>query len=235
LESLWTNTDFPFQLIICDDASNAETQEYIFDLVRAGKVSTALFNTGHNMGIGIAFNRGAAIARGKWLFKLDADLIYEPQWLSQAIDLLSNQVIGCLGLFKYWHEPCHFDHELIVDQGTYFEVQDFVGSAIGMRREVYDQFGPWSEQGHAFAEDVLYKRAVQVGGLCMALPKEDLVENFGFGANRSALIRKADWVGGNHEYNIPNTEPSLFGPGIESQVREENRENLDLLAVERCL
>jgi len=33
LESLWANTHYPFQLIVVDDASDAETQGYIFGLV----------------------------------------------------------------------------------------------------------------------------------------------------------------------------------------------------------
>ncbi len=214
LESLWAATSYPYELIVCDDASDAETQAYIFSLVQQKRVSTALFNTGHNMGIGIAVNRGFQIARGDYLFKLDADLEYKEGWLYHIVSLLDKHpLIGCLGLFKYWHEPCHFDNELIQTHEDYHEVVDFVGSALCMRRAIYTEFGPWRENERHFSEDVSFKKAVQAGGYQMALPLEDVAVNFGFGEQHSSLIKEIDWEGGKHTYNIPSLQPLLFGEG----------------------
>ena len=228
LESLWaTPAGSSYELIICDDGSDEATQAYIFELVKAKKVSAALFNVHHNMGIGIAVNRGFQIARGSFLFKLDADLEYKSGWLREALWLLeANYRIGCLGLFKYWHEPCHFDKRLIQTLSAsvggethgYHEVEDFVGSAVCMRREVYEKFGPWrevapGEVGH-FSEDIVFKKAVQAGGFCMALPLDDLVTNVGFGEQHSSLIKVIDWSGkGQHQYNWPDPRPLVFEGG----------------------
>lgn len=46
----------------------------------------------------------------------------------------------------------------------------------------------------------------------MALPKDDLAVNFGFGEQHSSLIRDIDWKEGHHVYNIPDPEPLLLGP-----------------------
>ena len=171
LKSLWANTRYPYELIILDDGSSQrEVQEYIFELVRKKKVSTVLMNTDHNMGIGIGVNRGFQIARGDYLWKLDADLEYKPGWLGHCVELLEKYPqIGCMGLFKYWHEPCMFDNELIKKHPEYLEVIDFVGSAIGMRREVYDEIGPWHEEFHSFGEDKQFKLATIEAGYQLSL------------------------------------------------------------------
>ena len=213
LETLWANTKYPYELIVLDDGSSERAvQEYIFQLARAKKVSTILMNTDHNMGIGIAVNRGFQIARGDYLFKLDADLDYKPGWLEHCVQLLEKHpLIGCMGLFKYWHRPCNFPDELIQTHEDYHEVIDFVGSAIGMRREVYDEFGLWYELQHSFGEDKQFKVAVGDGGFQMALPLEDVAVNFGFGEQHSSLIKEIDWEGHKHTYNVPTTTPLLFG------------------------
>lgn len=216
LATLWSMTTQPYQLIIMDDASDRVTQQYVASLVIAGTVSSALLNAGHNMGIGIAMNRAMQISRGDIVCKLDSDLEYQPNWLEQVEALLQcHEEIGCLGLFKYMYDPCHFDKMLIADRGDYYEVEDFVGSAICMRREVYDLCGPWIEQCGSFSEDVEFKKAVQRAGYVLALTKEDLVYNFGFGEQHSSLIKEIDWKEGKHVYHVPDSSPRLF-------VRKEN-------------
>ncbi len=74
LRSMQLNTRYPHQIIVMDDASDAETTQWLFELARAQKVSHVLFNVGHNQGIGVAMNRGFAISRGDIVMKLDADL-----------------------------------------------------------------------------------------------------------------------------------------------------------------
>jgi len=212
LKTLQANTRYPYELIIMDDGSNRFTQEYLFKIVRAHAAATVLFNTDRNLGIGIAVNRGFQIARGDYLFKLDADLMYEPGWLTEAVRLLEQHgEIGCLGLFKYWHKPRIFSENIINTFPDYYEVVDFVGSAIGMRREIYDEYGPWHEKTHTFGEDKQFKMKVQAGGFHLALPIDDLALNVGFGEHLTSLIKVIDWKHGKHVYNAPYKEPLVFG------------------------
>lgn len=206
------NTTCPYQLIVADDGSDEATQGLLFWGLRRGLISTLLLNSGHNMGIGLQVNRGMECARGNILAKLDADLDYKPGWLETAVGLLQkHERIGCLGLFKYWHKPCHFDEEKIADRGDHWEVTDFVGSAVLFRRDVWELFGPWVDVNRCFAEDVDFKQRVQRSGHYLALPKDDLAVNFGFGEQHSSLIKKIDWKEGHHEYNIPDPMPLLLG------------------------
>ena len=212
LETMFANTRYPYELLILDDGSNDFTQEYLFRLVKEHAASTVLFNTDRNLGIGIAVNRGFQIARGDYLFKLDADLLYEPGWLVEAVRLLQQyKTIGCLGLFKYWHKPRIFSENIVQKHSDYYEVVDFVGSAIGMRREIYEQFGPWFETSHTFGEDKQFKLAVQAAGFHLALPLADLAENVGFGEYKTSLIKEVRMDTGEHVYHIPVKEPLIFG------------------------
>ena len=210
LRSLQLNTRYPHQIIVMDDASDEATQTYLFAMMRAQKVSHVLFNTGHNQGIGTAMNRGLAIAKGDILMKLDADLAYKSGWLTEVVHLLdTHQQIGCLGLFKYYHEPCLFANELIKTHDDYYEVIDFVGSAVCFRRQVLKELGPWTET-RRFAEDVDFKQRAIAAGYQMALPLEDIAVNFGFGLQHTSLVQKFD-KDGKPVYHYPDSAPLLFG------------------------
>ena len=212
LETLFVNTRYPYELIILDDGSNDVTQEYLFSVVKEHAAATVLFNTDRNLGIGIAVNRGFEIARGDYLFKLDADLLYKPGWLTECVRLLETyKKIGCLGLFKYWHKPRIFSENIVNTYSDYYETVDFVASAIGMRREIYEQFGHWHETEHSFGEDKQFKMAVQAGGFHLALPIDDLAENVGFGEHLTSLIKVIDWKDGKHVYHRPYKVPLIFG------------------------
>ena len=210
LASLHANTKYPHQIIVMDDASDEETQQWLFAMMRAQKISHVLFNTGHNQGIGVAMNRGLSIAKGDILMKLDADLEYNPGWLTEVVRLLdTHPQIGCLGLFKYYHEPCLFANELIAPHEDYYEVIDFVGSAVCFRRNLLEELGPWTET-RRFAEDVDFKQRAIAAGYQMALPLKDIAVNFGFGLQHTSLVQKYDEEG-KPVHHRPDSTPLLFG------------------------
>jgi len=192
-----------------DDASDEETQQWLFAMMRAQKISQVVFNTGHNQGIGVAMNRGLSISKGDIVMKLDADLEYKSGWLTEVVRLLdTHPKIGCVGLFKYWHEPCHFDRELIKTHADYHEVIDFVGSAVCFRKTLLEELGPWREDSR-FSEDKKFKEAAIAAGYQMALPLEDVADNFGFGEQHTTLI--ARYENGRPVWEYPDATPLLFG------------------------
>jgi len=209
LRSLQLNTRYPHQIIVMDDASDEETQQWLFAMMRAQKISQVVFNAGHNQGIGVAMNRGFAIARGDIVMKLDADLLYKPGWLTEVARLLdTHQQIGCVGLFKYYHEPCLFANELIKTHDDYYEVIDFVGSAVCFRTQLLQELGPWREDKR-FSEDKHFKEAAIAAGYQMALPLKDVAVNFGFGEQHTTLI--AGYENGKPVWEYPDATPLLFG------------------------
>lgn len=214
IQSLFKNTTAPYELIVCDDASDKETRDYIYGLVDAGMVSTAMFNTHHNRGIGVAVNRAFRAASGQYLLKLDADLEYNPGWLEEVEKILDHPEVGACGLFAYWHEPCHFDKMLKATTPDYHHVVDFVGSATCLTQKTYESRGPWLEtRARCFSEDMEYKDGLVAAGYRLVLPLQDLASNFGFGEQHTSLIKKIDWEHGKHEYNIPTYAPVVFIQG----------------------
>ncbi len=209
LRSLQLNTRYPHQIIVMDDASDEETQQWLFAMMRAEKISHVCFNSGHNQGIGVQMNRGIALARGGILLKLDADLSYHSGWLTEVVRLLdTHQQIGCVGLFKYWHGTCKFPEELVETHPDYHEVIDFVGSAVCFRKALLAEIGPWREDKR-FSEDKHFKEAAIAAGYQMALPLEDVAVNFGFGEQHTTLI--AGYENGKPIFERPDSTPLLFG------------------------
>lgn len=221
LESLWENTTIPYELIITDDGSTDGSREYLFELLRDKKVSAVYYNNGKNMGVGRMINVGFDLASGDLLMKADADLIYKPKWGEEVQEIMKNQKVGCLGLFKYWHDPV--DHNKmnpklrIEGEGLenekikvrhFFEVDDFVSSAFITPKKLYKRYGI-EQFSDAFAEDVGYKNILKKGGYKLALTEEDYAENIGFGLDRSTLFTE-DSTSENIKVVKVHKEPLIF-------------------------
>ena len=187
LESLWANTTSPYELIIVDDGSDKETQDYVYKLVENKRISSAIFNCGKNMGIGTGINRGFNLAQGRYLVKADADILYKPRWLEEMLSIISYKKAGCVGGFKYYHDPVQFDKMLLEEKKYAYKVKDFVSSVFLTTRYLYNKMGIESFSD-AFAEDVGFKTKLRKRGYDLYLTKEDLLENFGFGLERSTLF-----------------------------------------------
>ena len=201
IASLKKNTEYPYELIVVDDGSMApENVEFLMRLYEAKELSTLILNAGKNQGVGASINRGFHAAHGKWLFKLDSDLEYKPQWLEKAVAILETfPEIGVLGLFRYWHEPCDWRKMLIRREerdGLMIQVaKDFVGSTMGFNRDTFESFGDFIEGSSSFGEDYMYKMEIKKTGKWLVLPEEDLVENYGFGEPYTSMIYKRKQVG----------------------------------------
>jgi len=213
IASLKRNTEYPHELIVVDDGSmDPANVEFLMRLYGAKELSTLVLNAGRNQGVGASINRGFHAAHGKWLFKLDSDLEYRPQWLEKAVAILETfPEIGVLGLFRYWHDPCDWRKMLIRREerdGLVVQVaEDQVGSTMAMSRETYESHGDFIEGSYAFGADYEYKMALKRGGRWIALPDEDLVENFGFGLTTTSLRWKGEPV-------TVSKVPLIFGKGI---------------------
>jgi len=209
----------PLEIIVHDDGTSDPTQRaYLHHLVNQGRISTLIENPpGHNQGQGIALNRMFNMAKGDPIIKLDHDLIFREGWLRHSVDVLKANAeewhngfprIGCLGLFKYEYEPVRFSDMLIADRGDFYEVEDFVGSAMVITRASWEQFGPFGEHSEAFAEDAVFKQNVTASNdWCCALTKDDLCRNQGFGVGPSTLVINED-----HDLQPFKREPKIIYP-----------------------
>ena len=189
--SLVRAADEPFELIVHDDGSkDAIDMRVALDWLQYVVGATVIRNApGWNQGQGVALNRMFAMATGDPIYKLDQDLLYKPGWLSTSRRILENPKVGLLGLFHYHHEPCDSRHTLIEDHGDWSSRTHILGSAFGVSRECWEWLKPFHEHSEAFAEDWMFQQQVTAShDFCCALPKDDLVENFGFGIGPSTVV-----------------------------------------------
>jgi len=232
VQSLKQATFYPHELIIHDDGDD-ETWFFLQNMKWARELSTLIVNTGMNMGVGEALHRCWSCAKGKYLVKLDADLLYHRGWLENGVRLLEKyDDIGALGFFAYTHPHPDFpitrnrkdsskDTTLIEVRCNVVEkdehtiegipeveiVHDFVSSAMLIRREHYEHYG--LERGSkAFAEDVMLKRAMQADGLLMAITPIDWIQNIGFG--EKSVVVQVDKATGEVKATKIAQEPLLF-------------------------
>lgn len=198
----------PVEVIVHDDGSHAPARERLVELMDEGLVSTLILNPiGHNQGQGVALNRMFRSASGDIIFKLDQDLVFKPGWLSTVRQILRDDRVGLLGLFRYLHDPVdarktQLALPVALRPGTMArtaQLHDFhthiCGSGFAMPREVWETLGPFEEHSDAFAEDWRMQRNVyESEPWDCALPLTDLVDNIGFGIGPSTIALAGDRV-----------------------------------------
>lgn len=216
IESARENAGYPCEIIVNDDGStNGDCYDLLNTLLGHRLISKLIFNpAGNNQGVGESIRVAFGAASGDVLVKADQDLIFAPDWLKKAVDILFNIVeidgelkrIGMLGLFHYQDKTDERFRTIRQHQG-WQEVTDFVGSGFVIARDIYDQVGPIPTHSDAFAEDVELKLRLQAAGYLLALPNDDLVANRGFGIGPSTVCEREgpDGVAKIHH------SPILFG------------------------
>lgn len=86
LDSLWLNTDSPFDLLVFDNASCAEVSEYLSQQHRQGRIQYLILSD-KNIGKGGAWNFIFGAAPGEYIAYADSDIYFYPGWLSAQMAL----------------------------------------------------------------------------------------------------------------------------------------------------
>jgi glycosyltransferase involved in cell wall biosynthesis len=111
LDSVYSQTYSPFELIIVDDLSTdysfSIAKEYVQKLqaIRP-EINTTFLQNKSNLGPGASRNRGIKEARGDYLLCLDADDEYKPQLLHK-IKHLALRASADVVVFAYRKSPCN--------------------------------------------------------------------------------------------------------------------------------
>jgi glycosyltransferase involved in cell wall biosynthesis len=87
LSSLWENTPQPYDLLVFDNGSCQEAQDYLLEQHRAGRIQY-LFLSEKNLGKGGAWNIILSGAPGEILAYADSDVLFLPGWLEASLQLL---------------------------------------------------------------------------------------------------------------------------------------------------
>lgn len=176
LESLHATLDFPCEIIINDDSST--NIGFLQHFLVSGKASKLVLSHGDNRGVGRSFQNCLGVAEGEYIFKIDTDIIFKKNWLSTCVNILENNPdVGSISPFNYKHyNPEEKRFNILEERADCFIVDDFVSSVYGFRN-VPDQY-PLFMPDDGFHQEL--------GKL--AITKEDLVSNQGFGLGKSVYV-----------------------------------------------
>jgi GT2 family glycosyltransferase/tetratricopeptide (TPR) repeat protein len=100
IESVFTHTKAPFELIIVDNGSTDSTLEYIYSLdrLKSSCLRIKVISNTENMGFAKGCNQGLEVARGEFLLLLNNDVVVTSGWLSRLLrvadDRTQIQMVG---------------------------------------------------------------------------------------------------------------------------------------------
>lgn len=176
LDSVRSNTDEPYELIVVDNASTDGTVAY---LQEQGDIR--LIANADNRGFPAAVNQGIEAAQGEQILLLNGDVLVTTGWLRRQLEALAEDPsIGLVGpatncTAGVQRVDCGYDHLCELEDfawnwaksraGQRIETQQLTGFCLLLRRQAAETIGPFDERfGLGLYEDVDYSlRAIQAG------------------------------------------------------------------------
>lgn len=151
IASVRRQTFSAFEIIVVDDGS---TEASVRDAIAAAAGSDLREVRSENRGLSAARNLGIAHARGEYISCLDADDLFEPEWLSDAVACLDRNPdaafvshwLQAFGEEEWPWEPGRADLGALLDQNV------FNGAAL-FRRDIVERVGGFDETMRDGCED----------------------------------------------------------------------------------
>lgn len=192
MESLVKNTDYPYKLIVIDNASDELTSNYLDVFSKDHADIVQLIRNEKNIGYVKATNQGMKASTGSYLCLLNNDTEVYAGWLSELVSVaeLDNE-IGLVNPasnhFNIRYEDC-----LEEQQFRYAGMGRIVGFCLLVKREVMDEIGCLDERfGMGYGDDDAYCMSAQKAGYRCVLAKKSYVYHDGkksFGRNKKAKL-----------------------------------------------
>jgi ATP-binding cassette, subfamily B, bacterial len=194
VESVLANTaDLPYEVILVNNGSGDATREYL-EVLAARNPHVRLLRSPRNLGFAVACNRGAKAGAGTFLVFLATDVVMPPEWLPTLAERLDDPEIGIAGPTTNWTDPranasyetygqlVRLAHER-AKALTGRQAVDVSGtelSCAGMRREVFEDVGPFDESLETeTAAGETYAERVRDAGYRVVQVEELFVHRFG--------------------------------------------------------
>lgn len=174
VDSIIRRTDFPYRIIIVDNASGDETRRYLEDLAGRKDINARVIRNEENLGNSKAANQGIRSSDAEYVCILDNDTIVTDRWLSEmvrtaeadekiaVVNPLSNY--GAKRPFgKSWDKIAAGIYQK--GRGKYLETAAAIGFCFLIKRRVINDICDWSEgYGPGYFEDTEYSvRAIRRG------------------------------------------------------------------------
>lgn len=205
LNSLEATIDFPCEIIINSDGGDL-AHNIAYNKWMIEKASKLILSKGKNRGVGRSFLNCLGVAEGDYMFKIDADLTFQPHWISKAIKILdTDPTIASVGLFDYnkWdpNDERFKAEENVLENVTlgdfeYQIVKDYVSSIYAFRKKDKIRF-----EG---LDDGFHQKLNGYGKLALL----HQVENTAFGVGKSTYVSGTM----DHPIKTPTFEEPLLFP-----------------------
>jgi glycosyltransferase involved in cell wall biosynthesis len=134
LASLRDSADLPFDLMVFDNGSCDEVQDYLLESQRRGEIQFLLLS-GRNLGKGGAWNVIMQAAPGEVLAYTDSDALFSAGWLSDSLRILETYPKVGMVTSRPFRTPPEFytrtlawaesDREVLVERGSFIPWEAF--------------------------------------------------------------------------------------------------------------
>jgi glycosyltransferase involved in cell wall biosynthesis len=154
LDTLAQEPGLPYDLLVFDNGSCAEVQDYLLEQQRAGKIQYLVLSE-KNLGKGGAWNMILSGAPGEIIAYADSDVLYYPNWLKESVKLLETfPKVGMVTSRPFRTRPEFYSRTIewgrntpgaLVEEGkfipweTFLEFNLSLGSTETEERQVYEK------------------------------------------------------------------------------------------------
>ena len=171
LESIKKYTHYTYRIIIIDDASNKETQEYLDDLDK--KQEIILIRNDTNLGWLKSVNKGLAQTKSEYICLMNNDTLVTDGWLEEMINIAEKEKgIGLVN--PSWEKPNRislddYARNIKRFREQYIETGWARGFCVLIKREVIDKIGYFDEvYSPGYWDDRDFSvRAIKAGFRCV--------------------------------------------------------------------
>jgi len=158
LESIWENTDPPYDLLVFDNASCPEARAFLTDAHQQNRIQYLVLSD-RNVGKGGAWNFIFQAAPGEFIAYADSDIRFYPGWLSSSLAILEAYPRAGMVTARPMRTPEAFynsslewargEPEVVLEKGVYIPWEVYLqhvlslGTSEEQAREWYDSRSDW--------------------------------------------------------------------------------------------
>ena len=166
IDSIIRYTSSSYKLIIIDNGSQAQTKEYLEELIRNNQAAVTLIRNETNLGFVKAINQGLKASHGDYVCLLNNDTKVQKGWLEELINIA--QQSPKIGIINPGGSPNSYKNKEL--KGKWVEIGFATGFCMLIKREIINKIGFFDEDYEiGFWEDTDYcQRAKNADYICVA-------------------------------------------------------------------